>query len=232
MMTRTSDILPFSQRTQQGPWFHLTTVDSRLNRLVGLHPLIDRVLPKSYHRKLRVIVKSARPLVHGTDVVGYRLVEPDDRTLIPDRLAAHGLQGPAVGQLLRDGAITTAGGARVTVDQVSEPRPGQVFALVLDTAPTAAIGELLAGADLAVVEATFLQQHADLAASYHHLTAAQAGRLAADAGVGTLVLTHFSSRYGDLSAFAAEAGASHPRVIVAHDGMVVPLPARVRRTDA
>jgi putative glycosyltransferase (TIGR04348 family) len=32
------------------------------DRLVGLHPLIDRVLPESFHRKLRVIVQSARPL--------------------------------------------------------------------------------------------------------------------------------------------------------------------------
>jgi len=30
-------ILRFGDRTVQGPWFHLTTVDSRQNRLVGLH---------------------------------------------------------------------------------------------------------------------------------------------------------------------------------------------------
>jgi ribonuclease Z len=170
----------------------------------------------------------ARPLQHTADVLGYRLEDKPARTLLPDRLAAHGLSGPAVGQLLARGEITTAAGARVTLDQVSRPRPGQAFALVLDTAVTPAITPLLAGADVALVEATFLAPEAELAARFQHLTADQAGRLAADAGVGTLVLTHFSGRYRDRAAFAAEAGAHHPHVVAAADGEVVPLPPRRR----
>ena len=49
------------------------------------------------------------------------------------------------------------------------------------------------------------------------MTAAQAGRFAADAGVNLLVLTHFSGRYDDVTAFEAEAARYHPNVVAAHD---------------
>jgi ribonuclease Z len=67
----------------------------------------------------------------------------------------------------------------------------------MDTAPCAGAEELADGADLLVAESTFSNDDGELARQYRHLTAGQAGELAASAGVGTLVLTHFSSRYGD-----------------------------------
>ena len=55
--------------------------------------------------------------------------------------------------------------------------------------------EVLAdGADLLVIEATFLSEDLELATRYGHLTARQAARLAAECGVRRLVLTHFSQR--------------------------------------
>ena len=174
---------------------------------------------------------TARPLAHAVDVLGYRLEEPAGRTLLPERLAAAGIAGPAAGELKRAGAVTV-GGRRVTLEEVSRPRPGQAFALVLDTAPVPAVAELLAGADLAVVESTYLDAEADLAARHLHLTAGQAGRLAAAAGVRRLVLTHYSPRYRDESAFAAEAGAHHPDVMAARDGDVIAVPPRAGRPAA
>ncbi len=172
----------------------------------------------------------ARPLRHGTDVLGYRLEEKPGRTLIPERLADLGIAGPLVGELVRAGEVVLDG-RRVTVDEVSHPRSGQTAAVVLDTAEAPAIAELLAGADIALVEATFLATEADQAARYLHLTADQAGRLAVEAGVATLVLTHYSARYDDPAAFAAEAGVHHPRVIAARDGTVVAVSRRKRRLE-
>jgi ribonuclease Z len=51
------------------------------------------------------------------------------------------------------------------------------------------------GADALIIEATFLERDAEKAAARGHLTAAQAARLAAEAGVGALYLTHISPRY-------------------------------------
>jgi ribonuclease BN (tRNA processing enzyme) len=57
-----------------------------------------------------------------------------------------------------------------------------------DTAPTPGLGELAAGADLLLTEATALPESAI------HLPAAEAGRIAREAGCKALVLTHVDVR--------------------------------------
>ncbi|GAA4213006.1 ribonuclease Z [Actinocatenispora rupis] len=169
---------------------------------------------------------SARRLDHGVESYGYRIVEPDGRRMLPDRLAEYGVTGPRIRQLQADGRIVLDG-RTVTVEEVSEHRPGQRFAFVMDTRLCDAVPALLDGADLAVVESTFLDADADLAAAYGHLTAAQAARAAADAGVRTLVLTHFSQRYDDPTAFATEAARYFDgTLVVAADLDRVPVPPR------
>ena len=136
----------------------------------------------------------ARPLSHTIPALGYRLVEADGRRMLPGKLAAFGITGPDIGQLQRAGRLVT-GERLVTVDQVSEPRPGQRFAFIMDTRLCDAAFELAAGADMLVCEATFANADAGLAHDYGHLTAGQAGQIAAAAGARLLVLTHFSQRY-------------------------------------
>ena len=165
-------------------------------------------------------------LDHRADTFGWRVEEPDGRRMLPDRLAAAGITGPDVGLLQREGSLVTADGRRVTLDSMSEPRRGQVFAFVMDTRVCAGALALADGADLLVCESTFLEADADLAAAYGHLTAAQAARIAAEAGARRLVLTHFSQRYPDDAAFAAEAGEIFSDVVVARDLDRVPVPPR------
>jgi ribonuclease Z len=170
----------------------------------------------------------AQPLSHGVPAVGYRLVEPDGRRMLPGRLAAHGITGPDVGRLQREGQLR-AGGGLVTVEQMSEPRPGQRFAFIMDTRLCDAAFALADRADLLVCESTFAGAEAALARDYGHLTAGQAGRIAAEAGVRRLVLTHFSQRYDAtgterLAAEAAEAFGGD--VLLARDLDRIPVPPR------
>jgi len=158
----------------------------------------------------------ARPLRHGVDTLGWRIEEPDRRHLLEDRLAAHGIVGPDVGQLVRAGRLETPAGT-VTYEELSVPRRGQRFAFVMDTARCEGASELAHGADLLVTESTFLEVDAPLAAAHLHLTARQAGRLAADAGAGRLLLTHFSARTPHEEEFAAEAATEHGDVVAARD---------------
>ncbi|GAB2612408.1 ribonuclease Z [Streptomyces capparidis] len=171
----------------------------------------------------------ARRLSHPVDSFGYRLTEPDGRRMLPSRLAAHGVTGPDVGRLQREGRVTAPDGRTVTLEQVSEERPGQRFAFVMDTRMCDGVDALAEGADLLVIESTFLAADASLAEAYGHLTAAEAARAAARAGVRHLVLTHFSQRYDDPAAFLTEARAHFDGpVTVAADLMRVPVPARRR----
>jgi ribonuclease Z len=168
----------------------------------------------------------AARLDHRTETLGWRIEEPDGRRMLPDRLAAAGVTGPDVGRLQREGRLVTADGREVALDAVSEPRRGQVFAFVMDTRLCDAALTLADGADLVVCESTFLDRDADLAAAYGQLTAAQAARIAAEAGARQLVLTHFSQRYPDENDFLAEAGEIFSDVVVARDLIRVPVPPR------
>jgi ribonuclease Z len=167
----------------------------------------------------------ARALEHSVPTYGWRLEEPSGRRMRPDLLAEHGIRGPDVGRLQREGSLVVAGRA-VGVEEVSDPRPGQVFALVMDTRRCDAAVELARGADLLVAESTFLSEEAQLATTYGHLTAHQAGELAHRAGVRRLVLTHYSQRHPDEQAFAEEAAAVFADVTAVRDLDRVPVPSR------
>ena len=147
----------------------------------------------------------AERLDHGVEAFGYRLDEPAGRRMVPDRLAAAGIHGPAVGLLQREGVVEVGDGRTVRVEDVSVVRPGQSFAFVMDTRLCDAVFSLARGVDLLVIESTFLDRDRDLAHAFGHLTALQAATVAAECGVRSLVLTHFSQRYQDPAEFWAEA---------------------------
>lgn len=167
----------------------------------------------------------ARRLSHPVESFGYRLVEPDGRRMLPERLAAHGVRGPDVGRIQREGAL---GG--VSLDDVSEVRRGQRFAFVMDTRLCEGVVALAEGCDLLVIESTFLDEDERLASDHGHLTAGQAARVARDAGVRHLVLTHFSQRYADPGEFERQARAAGfgGELTVARDLMRVPVPKRAQ----
>jgi ribonuclease Z len=165
-----------------------------------------------------------RALSHPVPTFGYRLIEPDSQRMLPDELAARGISGPEVGELQRAGSLRG-----VTLEEVSEPRPGQRFAFIMDTRLCDAAFELARDCDLLVCESTFASAEEALATEWGHLTARQAGRIAAESGAGSLVLTHFSQRYerGDDSRLLAEAAEEFGgEITLASDLDVVPVPAR------
>ncbi len=166
---------------------------------------------------------TALPLWHSLETYGYRLDEPDGRRMLSDRLAAHGITGPAIGELQRTGRL-----GAVTLDQVSEPRPGQSFAFVMDTGLCDNVFALADGVDMLVIESTFLAEDAATAAQVGHLTAGQAASVARQSGVRTLVLTHFSQRYTEPGRFLDEARPHFDgEIVIAEDLMRVPVPPRI-----
>jgi ribonuclease Z len=170
---------------------------------------------------------TALPLWHSVETYGYRLVEPDGRRVLRERLAAHGIAGPAIGELQRRGRL-----GAVTLAEVSVPRPGQRFAFVMDSGLCDNVFALADGVDMLVIESTFLAEDADMAAMVGHLTAGQAAAVARESRVRTLVLTHFSQRYQDASRFLAEAREQFDgEIVIAEDLMRVPVPARIASGD-
>lgn len=120
--------------------------------------------------------------------VGPWLTEAKRATRLGDheaRLWPSPPRSVSVGELLRAGALRTGRGQRI------------VYAtdLAYHEANVAALLRLARGADLLFIEAGFLEEDRRLAASKHHLTAAQAGAIARMAKVGRAIPMHFSARY-------------------------------------
>ncbi|HEV7364700.1 MAG TPA: ribonuclease Z [Gemmatimonadales bacterium] len=165
---------------------------------------------------------------HRADTVGYALVEHLRLGRFnPERARELGIpEGPLWGRLHKGETVSLADGRTVRpADLVGEPRNGRTLVYSGDTRPTLSVIEAAKGADLLVHEATFGSDELERARETGHSTAAEAARVALEAGVRRLLLTHISSRYNrDASELLAEARAVFPETVIARDGMTVDVP--------
>ncbi|MBA3787876.1 MAG: ribonuclease Z [Actinobacteria bacterium] len=163
---------------------------------------------------------------HGHSALGYALVEHErpGRFEVATADALGVPPGPERGALQRGEAVTLADGTVVMPEHVLGPaRPGRMVVLSGDTAPTDSVVAAAVGADVLVHEATFCEDEAARARETDHSTAAEAARIALEAGVKLLALTHLSSRYsaGDVE---REARAIFPHTVVPRDFDVIEIP--------
>lgn len=154
----------------------------------------------------------------GPDCLGYLFREKPRRPFLVERAEALGVPpGPERRRLVAGEPVTLPDGRVVEPDEVLGPlRRGACLVHVGDAARTDGLVEVVHGADLLVIEATYLEREADLARQFGHLTALQAATLARDAEVGRLVLTHISRRYRDREVLE-EAQQVFQETTIAHD---------------
>ncbi len=162
-------------------------------------------------------------LDHGVDTIGWRITEPDRRKFDKAKLKSLGVEGPAVRVLEEKGELLV-GVRKIVVDDVSWVRKGDSVVYVSDTRYCKEAIDIARGAKLLLCESTYLKDQKDLADKHHHLTAEQAAKIAKEAGVEKLILTHFSARYLHTQAFADEARPIFPNTEAAEDLKVFPIP--------
>ena len=101
--------------------------------------------------------------------------------------------------------------------------PPRKYAYCSDTIFRPEIVEQLSGVALLFHEATFAESELARAKETYHTTAAQAARIALEAGVRQLVIGHFSARYEDESILLKEASAVFPNTILAKENLCISL---------
>ena len=162
---------------------------------------------------------TAFPVTHrGPDCFGYVFEEKARRPFLSQKADELGVPfGPERGQLVAGKEITLADGRRVTSEDVLGPwEKGSKFVVVGDAGRIDNLVEICKDADALVIESTYLDEEADMAKQFSHLTARMGAELAIKAGVKKLILTHISRRYREKDVIA-EAQSIFPSTVVARD---------------
>lgn len=94
------------------------------------------------------------------------------------------------------------------------------YAYCSDTRFVPGLKEKVKGVTVLYHESTYTSDQEDRAKIYYHSTARQAATIAAGAGVGTLLLGHYSARYNDELVLLEEAKAVFDHSILSQEGMV------------
>lgn len=165
---------------------------------------------------------STVPLRHRMPATGWLFREkPKPRNILPEKIEQFKIPIPQIKQV-KNGADFVLPDGRVIPNSelTTPPPPPKSYAFCSDTALHPPVADWVRGVDLLYNEATFLETHRELATITNHSTAGDAAQIARLAGVGQLILGHFSNRYEDLDGHLVEARAVFPNTEIAVEGAV------------
>jgi len=172
---------------------------------------------------------SSHPLVHTKPCLAWCLDE-DIRPGVfhPEKAEALGVPRGPMWSVLQDGSPVRLDDGRTVHPRevLGERRRGRKFCFATDTVAAPGLAEFARGSDLFICEGMFDNDLAETAAEKRHLTAAQAARIAREAGVRRLGLIHYSPRYADreLKRLLGEAKEIFPETFLCRDLQHVNLP--------
>ena len=154
----------------------------------------------------------------GPDCLGYVFEGKARHPFLAQKADELGVPfGPERRDLVAGKEITLADGRRVKPEDVLGPlQKGVKLVVVGDAGRTDNILDACKDADALVIESTYLDEEAEMAREFSHLTARQAAELALKAGVKKLIITHISRRYREKDVLK-EAQAIFPNSVVARD---------------
>ena len=162
------------------------------------------------------------PLDHRVYTNGFLFREkPKERKLRIDVIEHLGIDRSQFLNIKKGRDVVLEDGSQIPNAQLTLPPPNpKSYAYCSDTAFVPEIIPLITGVDTLYHDATFLESESYLTNTTKHATAKQAAEMALQAGVGQLILGHFSTRYKDKQAFLDEAAPVFANVHLARDGKV------------
>lgn len=171
----------------------------------------------------RSLTVTTLPLHHRMPCSGFLFREkPTPRHILREMIDFYQIPISQI-NIIKNGAdfVTDEGTVIPNERLTTAPTPPRSYAYCCDTAPTRSVVPLIEGVDVLYHDATFASDHAFRAKATFHSTAAQAAQIAAEAGVGRLVLGHYSSRYTNVTPLLEEALPIFPHTLLADEGMTI-----------
>ncbi|MBR2128682.1 MAG: ribonuclease Z [Bacteroidales bacterium] len=173
----------------------------------------------------RTVELLAFSLNHRVETFGFIIREKKPMLNVhKDAIARYGLSLAEIGALKQGLDVVREDCVILNSEAAYLPYEPRSYAYCSDTAPFPELALWVKGVSLLYHEATFPAEMAEMAAKTYHSTTVQAAQCASDAGVGRLIVGHYSSRFPDVGFYLEELRSIFPETYLAHDGDVVEIP--------
>lgn len=173
----------------------------------------------------RSVAVTTIPLQHRIPCCGFLFAEkPRPNHIIREMTDFYQVPVYELNRIKNGADFVTPDGEVIANSRLTRPSASpRKYAYCSDTIYRKEIVEQIGGVDLLFHEATFAQSELARARETFHTTAAQAARIALDAGVKQLVIGHFSARYEDERVLLDEAVAIFPATVLARENLCINL---------
>ena len=192
---------------------------------LGFPVMLHELPPEGGEFEIIGLKVKAFPVDHGgIPCLGFRLQLERAAAFDPEKAKA--LNVPvSEWKKLQAGESVRMGLRKVRPEDVTgKKRKGITVVFSTDTRPCETLRKNLPGADLAILEGMYGEEEKrPQALKNHHMMMVEAAELARDAGVGALLLTHFSTSLEDPEACLPAARAVFEKTFAASDGLAVTL---------
>lgn len=162
------------------------------------------------------------PLQHRVPCCGFIFREkPTLPHIRRDMIDYYGIPVSQINNIKNGADWTNEDGDMIPNARLVQPADSpRSYAYCSDTRFVPGLKEKVKGVTVLYHESTYTSDQEDRAKIYYHSTARQAATIAAGAGVGTLLLGHYSARYNDEQVLLEEAKAVFDHSILSQEGMV------------
>jgi ribonuclease Z len=160
------------------------------------------------------------PLNHRVYTNGFLFREkPDDRKLNVEEARKFNIDLSYYNKIKQGFDVENKAGKLIANKDITfDPPPTKSYAYCSDTAYNPQMIPQIENTTVLYHESTFLEEHHHLCDKTKHSTAKEAAVIAKKAKVETLILGHYSGRYGNLELFRKEAQEVFENVELAEDG--------------
>ena len=171
----------------------------------------------------RTVELLAFPLNHRVETYGFIIREKmPQHNVYKEAIAKYNLTLLEIGTLKRGEDVHRPDGEIIRNSEAAYiPYVPRSYAYCSDTAPFPELVDWVKGVTLMYHESTFPAEMEEMAAKTYHSTTLQAAKTALDAGVGRLLVGHYSSRFPSVDFFLDEIRSVFPSADLAHDMDVI-----------
>ena len=173
----------------------------------------------------RTVELLAFPLKHRVETFGFIIREKmPPYNVYKEAISRYGLTLAEIGTLKRGEDVVREDCVIPHKEAAYLPYEPRSYAYCSDTAPFPELSQWVKGVSLLYHEATYPAEMSEMAEKNFHSTTVDAASLAKEAGVGRLLVGHYSSRFPSVDFYLDELREIFPESYLAKDGDVVEIP--------